>query len=379
VSIGSQPHVEPASNDDRIRRDELPAIRALIAAMVAGGMHDPAHSELVVHLAGRVAAALNADEQTARDARQLASLLDLGKLGMPHELLDKREPLDATERQLLCQHPTVGARILSALPELARLAPALAAGHERWDGLGYPTGLRAEEIPLASRIVFVCDAYAAMTEERPYRPALTPEAAVQVVRHNAGEQFCPDAAGALISVLRQREPETRAAIDPVRDHKPFATIDQVGHALAEQRRGRAKLDRRAELSKPKVPLVVWIALAVVGIAVGCFIALPLPDLARQCPPGDGQGSCELQGVWLPAIFTIVLVPVGFVLAGLAVTRLPNMFRKWRRGELHLRVKLEAEESDDPLLVAASWGLVMRDAHAPSSEPTATKPEVEDTI
>ena len=99
------------------------------------------------------------------------------------------------------QHPVMGAQILSATEALAHLAPAVLGEHERWDGNGYPNGLAGEQIPLASRIVFVCDAYDAMTSDRPYRDAMTPAAATDELRRSAGTQFDPTAVAALLSVL----------------------------------------------------------------------------------------------------------------------------------------------------------------------------------
>ena len=81
--------------------------------------------------------------------------------------------LDAREWEIMRQHPVVGGQMVASIPELSHLAPAVRAEHERWDGAGYPDHLRGEEIPLSSRIAFVCDAYHAMTSDRPYRAALS--------------------------------------------------------------------------------------------------------------------------------------------------------------------------------------------------------------
>ena len=87
------------------------------------------------------------------------------------------------------------------VPELTHLAPAIRAEHERWDGTGYPDGLKGEEIPLASRITLVCDAYHAMTSDRPYRDALSPHSAKAAVAASIGTQFCPSAGAALLELL----------------------------------------------------------------------------------------------------------------------------------------------------------------------------------
>jgi HD-GYP domain-containing protein (c-di-GMP phosphodiesterase class II) len=99
-------------------------------------------------------------------------------------------------------HPVVGERIVASMKALAHLAPVVRAEHERWDGAGYPDGLRGEEIPLASRIILVSDAYHAMTSDRPYRKSLSREVALAELERNAGSQFCPATVAAALSVLR---------------------------------------------------------------------------------------------------------------------------------------------------------------------------------
>jgi HD-GYP domain-containing protein (c-di-GMP phosphodiesterase class II) len=108
------------------------------------------------------------------------------------------------------QHPAVGADILASMPELAHLAPSVRAEHERWDGSGYPDGLAGERIPVAARIVFVCDAYHAMTSNRPYRRAMSASAARAEITHEAGAQFCPHASVALLEMLEARLPRAHA-------------------------------------------------------------------------------------------------------------------------------------------------------------------------
>jgi two-component system, cell cycle response regulator len=114
-------------------------------------------------------------------------------------VLHKPGPLDEEEWELMRRHPTIGANILSAAPALARVAEIVRATHERYDGAGYPRGLAAEQIPLASRIVFVCDSFDAMTSRHPYRAARTEADALAELRRCAGTQFDPDVVAAFIA------------------------------------------------------------------------------------------------------------------------------------------------------------------------------------
>jgi diguanylate cyclase (GGDEF)-like protein len=177
------------------------AVEALVAAL---DLHDRAtaeHSGRVEELAGAVAERLGLDYRGCELVRQTAQLHDLGKLAIPAELLNKRDALSAEEWQLVRRHPIDGSELLLRATGLRRVAAAVRASHERWDGQGYPDGLRGEDIPLASRIVFVCDAFEAMTSDRPYRPALTEASAVAELQTCAGSQFDPRAVAALVTGL----------------------------------------------------------------------------------------------------------------------------------------------------------------------------------
>ena len=202
-AIGAQ--IERAERD-RDRRRALAStsgLQALVAAVEARDTYTGEHSRGVVDLSVRVAHELGLRERFLEEVEQVALLHDVGKVGIPDRILQKAGPLTGAEMETVKRHPAVGARIVASVGELAHLAPAIRSGHERWDGAGYPDGLAGGEIPLVSRITFVCDAYDAMISDRPYRHALAPQAAVAEVRDGAGSQFCPAAANALISVLEK--------------------------------------------------------------------------------------------------------------------------------------------------------------------------------
>jgi two-component system cell cycle response regulator len=120
-----------------------------------------------------------------------AELHDVGKVAVPDEILEKAGPLDDTEWDFVRQHTIVGERILCAAPALAPVAKLVRSSHERYDGIGYPDGLTADEIPLGSRIVAVCDAYHAMTSDRSYGQSLSTAEALAELRRSAGRQFDP--------------------------------------------------------------------------------------------------------------------------------------------------------------------------------------------
>jgi putative nucleotidyltransferase with HDIG domain len=134
-------------------------------------------------------------------------LHDIGKIATPDAVLFKPGPLDETEWEIMREHAVHGADVLTEIPALAMYAPIVRAHHERIDGLGYPFGLRGDEIPLEARIVAVADAFHAMTSHRPYRDALTVGAAVDVLRAGRGKQW--DAA--IVDVMISIAIELRAA------------------------------------------------------------------------------------------------------------------------------------------------------------------------
>jgi HD-GYP domain-containing protein (c-di-GMP phosphodiesterase class II) len=131
-----------------------------------------------------------------------SELHDVGKVAIPDAILTKPASLDEHEWRFMREHTVLGERIVSAAPSLAPLGRLIRASHERWDGRGYPDGLSGGEIPLAARIIFACDAYDAITTERPYSPAREPESALEELRLAAGSQFDPEVIRSQEQVLR---------------------------------------------------------------------------------------------------------------------------------------------------------------------------------
>lgn len=145
------------------------------------------------------------------DLARAAQLHDLGKLAVPDEILHKEGPLDEREWAFVKQHTIVGERILRASPALRSVASTVRSSHENWDGSGYPDGLAGEEIPLPSRIVRACDAYVAMTSVRPYRPALSPDEALNELMRLAGTEFDPTVVRVVVAEVRAEIEAEQAA------------------------------------------------------------------------------------------------------------------------------------------------------------------------
>ena len=160
------------------------------------------HCRSVVELATAVATELGVDHRTHQELEIAALLHDVGKIAIPNEILNKPSKLTEDEFELMKTHTTEGQALLDRVGgRLARVGEIVRSCHERWDGRGYPDGLAGEEIPVAARIVFCCDAYSAMTTDRPYRKAMSREAALEELRNNSGTQFEPRVVRAMEKVV----------------------------------------------------------------------------------------------------------------------------------------------------------------------------------
>ena len=166
-------------------------VTALAAAIDAKDHYTNGHSEHVASLASDLARATGASEELVELVRIGGQLHDIGKIGIPESILNKPDRLTEEEWAIMRMHPDIGARILAPISTLRRAIPLVRHHHERWDGQGYPHGLRGESIPLGARMICICDAYDTMTSDRPYRRALDHDEAVRRLRADAGTQFDP--------------------------------------------------------------------------------------------------------------------------------------------------------------------------------------------
>jgi diguanylate cyclase (GGDEF)-like protein len=173
------------------------------------------HGDAVKSLAFAVGEDMGLPPGELASLGRASELHDIGKIAIPDAILNKPGPLDDEEWEFMRQHTILGERIVCAAPSLASVGRLIRSSHERWDGAGYPDGLSGEEVPLAARIIFVCDAYDAITAERPYSPARGPETALEELRREAGSQFDPAVVAAVDRVLRSTPADRLGVPQPV--------------------------------------------------------------------------------------------------------------------------------------------------------------------
>jgi two-component system cell cycle response regulator len=176
-------------------------VEALAALVEARDAYTGAHNQDVAALAIRLAVALGLGAAEARAVGVAARLHDVGKVAVPDAVLRKPGRLTPEEWAQMRRHLVIGADVVGRVPALRGVAPLARAHHERWDGCGYPDGLAGGAIPLGARVIAACDAYGAMTTERPYQEARTAAWALAKLRRCAGTQFDPAVVTALERVL----------------------------------------------------------------------------------------------------------------------------------------------------------------------------------
>ncbi len=197
---------------------------ALVTAVDNKDRYTRRHSEDVMHYSRQIAQALGLDADAQRTIEVAALLHDVGKIGVPDAILRKPGRLSADDYEAIKQHPMMGSVIVGAVPGFEEVLDAVRHHHERWDGGGYPFGLKGKETPLSARLMAVADAFSAMTTDRPYRKGMDPQKALAILEHGAGTQWDPQCVRAFLQgrpVSAGRLPGTTQAMntpdDPLTD------------------------------------------------------------------------------------------------------------------------------------------------------------------
>jgi HD-GYP domain-containing protein (c-di-GMP phosphodiesterase class II) len=186
----------------RLEHETIDAVTALADSIDYRDRYTAHHSVRVAEMSRRLAQRLGLSREQVEEITLAARVHDLGKIGIPNEVLLKDGKLTPDEMALMQTHPHIGAEVLQKYHNFRHALPVVLHHHERYDGKGYPAGLAGKDIPLGARIVAHADAFDAMTSDRPYRKGLRPEVALQRVIEAAGTQFDPTIAGVFVAMIR---------------------------------------------------------------------------------------------------------------------------------------------------------------------------------
>jgi diguanylate cyclase (GGDEF)-like protein/putative nucleotidyltransferase with HDIG domain len=192
--------LERARSYESLEDTFVSTVEALANALEANDEYTSSHTRSITDMALKVAGELGFDAPALKRVELGALFHDIGKIGVPTPILLKAGPLSPEERKVIELHPELGERILEPIDRLAEVRKIVRSCHERWDGDGYPDGKAGDEIPIESRIIFVCDAFHAMTTDRPYRKRLSVEEACRRLREGAGSQFDPSVVEVFLSL-----------------------------------------------------------------------------------------------------------------------------------------------------------------------------------
>ncbi len=199
--------------EDRLRRNKLlqkdsarsGILASLEHSLWARNRETAKHTQRVLRLALQIGRLIHLEDSEMDELALLTRLYDIGKIAIPDSILAKSGPFTPAERRIMSTHSDLGYRITSSFPEMSPVAAAILAHHERWDGKGYPNGIRGKEIPITARIISICDSFDSMLHNQPYRKALSRKAALREIRANAGTQFDPEIVNAFTAVIESEE------------------------------------------------------------------------------------------------------------------------------------------------------------------------------
>ena len=194
-------YLEDVSSDPVFSPLAKQIVESLASAIDAKDHYTKSHSEEATVYAEALGRACHLTEKQLELVKMAAKLHDLGKIGVPEQILNKCGPLDEQEWKIMREHPSIGAKILEPIESLADLVPIVQCHHERWNGSGYPAGLKGIAIPLAARIIGVIDSFHAIISERPYKRAFPVSYALDQLRNQAGTNFDPSLIDRFCSII----------------------------------------------------------------------------------------------------------------------------------------------------------------------------------
>jgi putative nucleotidyltransferase with HDIG domain len=199
--ISLKPPADEETPDIDTRRDNLTAVYDLVSTVETRDPYTYGHSKKVNTYAVALAEAIGLSPEEVSKVSTAALLHDIGKISIPDDVLNKKGKLNKEDWEAIKAHPRLGASIVGSIPNLVPCVSSILHHHERWDGGGYPEGLKGEEIPLEARILAIADSFEAMTSARPYRPALSIEEVVKELGQCAGLQFDPKLVEVFVGII----------------------------------------------------------------------------------------------------------------------------------------------------------------------------------
>ena len=174
-------------------------------SMIGGKGAVTSHSEVTAHYSAQIAMALGLPPDEIENIRTASLLHDLGKIGISAEILLKSSKLTKEEFEQIKKHPQIGANIIKPIKIMHNTIPLILYHHERWDGKGYPAGLKGEKIPMGARIIAIAEVYVALTSNLPWRKAYSKKEAMEIIKKGSGTQFDPKVVNALLNILKEEK------------------------------------------------------------------------------------------------------------------------------------------------------------------------------
>jgi diguanylate cyclase (GGDEF)-like protein/putative nucleotidyltransferase with HDIG domain len=270
---------------ERLAELHLSTIEALALAIDAKDQTTTSHIRRVQHYAAAVAQRFGMSPAEVQGVRTAALLHDIGKLAVPEHILSKPGPLTQEEFSKVKIHPQIGAEIIGSVPFPYPVAPLILAHHERWDGRGYPRGLKGEEIPLGARILTVVDYFDAVTSERPYHAPITDQEAIEMITAEAGAALDPSVVRVFITMLPELRTQPAGKRDLTR-HFSFAGVTRQRNARTGRDDGSGRTTVFQEIAQAHREIYALYEIAQsmgTGLGVGDTMALIASKLRNVVP------------------------------------------------------------------------------------------------